>query len=88
MSELIFIYFSIPKIKSAVENSKVHVLSYTPAKQGANIVRCWIIHNKAPGQYSRKYKPIEINNAIYPKIRNFAVNLAVFFVPSQEIYNL
>jgi len=47
-----------------------------------------IVHNKAAGRYSRKYKPIEINNAMYPIARNFAVNIAVLFAPSCVIYNL
>jgi len=56
--------------------------------QMKRLVSPLIVHNKAAGRYSRKYKPIEINNAMYPIARNFVVNIAVLFAPSCVIYNL
>jgi len=57
-------------------------------RQVKRLVSPLIVHNKAAGRYSRKYKPIEINNAMYPIARNFVVNIAVLFAPSCVIYNL
>jgi len=65
-----------------------HLSATGQSDQMQRFVSPLIVHNKAAGRYSRKYKPIEINNAMYPIARNFAVNIAILFAPSCVIYNL